>query len=88
MGFLLYMSRRRRGAGRRGLGWSLCVWVFASSWTLEAAEGVAGRRALDCLRALVDRHLVTVIAVEGDPDARIRYAENIAVFANERLVTT
>jgi non-specific serine/threonine protein kinase len=62
--------------------------VFGSSWTLEAAEAIVGPRTLEWLSALVDRHLVTVIAVDPDPEPRFRFPENIAAFADERLAVS
>jgi predicted ATPase len=53
--------------------------VFVGGWTLEAAEDVCGRRALDGLSALVDHSLVIAT---GD---RFAMLETVREYALERL---
>jgi non-specific serine/threonine protein kinase len=64
--------------------------VFAGGWTLEAAEAVcageivAKEEILDLLSALVQKSLVQVEEVDGDP--RYRLLETVRQYGQERLV--
>lgn len=57
--------------------------VFASGWTLEAAEAVCACDTLDLLDALVDRSLVLVEEVEGE--LRYRMLETVREYVRAKL---
>ena len=66
--------------------------VFASGWTLEAAEGVCGGDALlrsdavlDVLTGLVEKSLVALVADDPDAAPRYRLLETVRQHAAEKL---
>lgn len=59
--------------------------VFAGSFTLEAAEAVLGRDALDTLQSLREHSLLRCEDARGPGGRRLRHFEVVRAFARDRL---